>query len=165
MEGKVTIVNTINARVGIDLPDIHFSHTWAKKGDKFTVTHDIFDAMMYDTGAHNMFEKGILYTEDMEVKKEYGLEPEDAEEPVNIIILSEAQMKRYLSVMPFRDFKAELDKVSDEQVVLLAQYAIANKITPDINKKKYIQDRAMIDIYKVIEENQRDEEAAQAVKK
>jgi len=48
---------------------------------------------------------------------------------------------------------------------LLAQYAIANKITPDINKKKYIQDRAMIDIYKVIEENQKDEEAAQAAKK
>ncbi len=165
MEGKVVIVNTINARVGITLPDIHFTHTWLKKGDKFSVSHDIFDAMMYDTGSRNMFEEGILYTEDMEVKKEYGLEPEDAEEPVNIIILSEAQMKRYLSVMPYRDFKIELDKVSDEQIVLLAQYAIANKITPDISKKKYIQDRAMIDIYKVIEENQKDEEAAQAAKK
>ena len=165
MEGKVTIVNTINARVGITLPDIHFSHTWLKKGDKFSVSHDIFDAMMYDTGSHNMFEKGILYTEDMEVKKEYGLEPEDAEEPVNIIILNEAQMKRYLTVMPFHDFKEGLEKVSNEQIVLLAQYAIDNKITPSIDKKKYIQDRAMIDIYKVIEENQKDEEAAKAAKK
>ena len=55
MEGKVTIVNTVNARVGITLPDIHFSHTWLKKGDKFSVSHDIFDAMMYDTGSRNMF--------------------------------------------------------------------------------------------------------------
>lgn len=165
MEGKVTIVNTINARVGITLPDIHFSHTWLKKGDKFSVSHDIFDAMMYDTGSHNMFEEGILYTEDMEVKKEYGLEPEDAEEPVNIIILNEAQMKRYLTVMPFHDFKEGLEKVSNEQIVLLAQYAIDNKITPSIDKKKYIQDRATIDIYKVIEENQKDEEAAKAAKK
>lgn len=165
MEGKVTIVNTINARVGVTLPDIHFSHTWLKKGDKFSVSHDIFDAMMYDTGSHNMFEKGILYTEDMEVKKEYGLEPEDAEEPVNIIILNEAQMKRYLTVMPFHDFKEGLEKVSNEQIVLLAQYAIDNKITPSIDKKKYIQDRATIDIYKVIEENQKDEEAAKAAKK
>lgn len=165
MEGKVTIVNTINARVGITLPDIHFSHTWLKKGDKFSVSHDIFDAMMYDTGSHNMFEEGILYTEDMKVKKEYGLEPEDAEEPVNIIILNEAQMKRYLTVMPFHDFKEGLEKVSNEQIVLLAQYAIDNKITPSIDKKKYIQDRATIDIYKVIEENQKDEEAAKAAKK
>lgn len=165
MEGKVVIVNTVNARVGITLPDIHFTHTWLKKGDKFSVPHDIFDAMMYDTGSRNMFEEGILYTEDMEVKKEYGLEPEDVEEPVNIIILNEAQMKRYLTVMPFRDFKEGLDKVSNDQIVLLAQYAIANKITPDINKKKYIQDRATIDIYKVIEENQKDEEAAKAAKK
>jgi hypothetical protein len=50
----------------------------------------------------------------MEVKKEYGLEPENAEEPVNIIILNEAQMKRYLTVMPFRDFKEGLDKVSND---------------------------------------------------
>ena len=165
MEGKVVIVNTVNARVGITLPDIHFTHTWLKKGDKFSVPHDIFDAMMYDTGSRNMFEEGILYTEDMEVKKEYGLEPEDVEEPVNIIILNEAQMKRYLTVMPFHDFKEGLEKVSNEQIVLLAQYAIDNKITPSIDKKKYIQDRATIDIYKVIEENQKDEEAAKAAKK
>ena len=165
MEGKVTIVNTINARVGITLPELHFSHTWAKKGDKFTVSREIFDAMMYDTGSHNMFEKGILYTEDMEIKKEYGLEPEDAVEPVNIIILNDAQMKRYLTVMPYHDFKEGLDKVSNEQIVLLAQYAIDNKITPDINKKKYIQERATIDIYKVIEENQKDEDAAKAAAK
>lgn len=162
MEGKVTIVNTINARVGVTLPEFHFSHTWLKKGDKFAVSHDIFDAMMYDTGTHNMFEKGILYTEDMGVKKEYGLEPEDATEPVNIIVLTEAQMKRYLTVMPFHDFKEELSKVSNEQIAELAQYAIRNKITPAIDKKKYIQERAMIDIYKVIEEDAKDEAEAAA---
>lgn len=156
MEGKVTIINTVNARVGIDLPDIHFTHTWAKKGDKFSVSHEIFDSMMYDSGARNIFEQGILYTEDMEVKKEYGLEPEDAMEPVNIIILSDAQMKRYLTVMPFHDFKEGLAKVSNEQIVLLAQFAIDNKITPDIDKMMYIRERAGIDIYKVIENNQRD---------
>ena len=74
-------------------------------------------------------------------------------------------MKRYLTVMPFHDFKEGLEKVSNEQIVLLAQYAIDNKITPSIDKKKYIQDRATIDIYKVIEENQKDEEAAKAAKK
>jgi len=49
--------------------------------------------------------------------------------------------------------------------VLLAQYAIENKLTPSVDKKNYIQERAMINIYKVLEENQKDEEAAKAEKK
>lgn len=160
MEGKVTIVNTVNARVGIDLPSMHFTYTWNRKGDKYTVSKEIFEAMMYDAGARNIFQKGILYTEDMEVKKDYGLEPEDAEEPVNIIILSEAQIKRYLNVMPFYDFKEGLDKVSNEQMITLAEYAINNKILPSLDKINYIKTRTGVDIYKVIENNQQDEAEA-----
>lgn len=156
MEGKITITNMINAQVGINLPDIHFKHTWEKRGDKFTVSHEIFEAMMYNNGARNIFAEGILYTEDMEVKKEFGLEPEDAEEPTNIIVLNEAQMKRYLTVMPFRDFKVALENVSTEQLVLLAQYAITNKILPDIEKAMYLKERTNISILKTIEENQKD---------
>lgn len=156
MEGKVVITNMVNAQVGINLPDIHFKHTWEKRGDKFTVSHEIFEAMMYNNGARNIFAEGILYTEDMEVKKEFGLEPEDAEEPVNIIVLNEAQMKRYLTVMPFRDFKENLEKVSQEQLLLLVQYAIDNKIMADIEKINYLRDKTGISILKAIEENQKD---------
>lgn len=156
MEGKVVITNMVNAQVGINLPDIHFKHTWEKRGDKFTVSHEIFEAMMYNNGARNIFAEGILYTEDMEVKKEFGLEPEDAEEPVNIIVLNEAQMKRYLTVMPYRDFKENLEKVSQEQLLLLVQYAIDNKIMADIEKINYLRDKTGISILKAIEENQKD---------
>ena len=156
MEGKVVITNMVNAQVGINLPDIHFKHTWEKRGDKFTVSHEIFEAMMYNNGARNIFAEGILYTEDMEVKKEFGLEPEDAEAPVNIIVLNEAQMKRYLTVMPFWDFKENLEKVSQEQLLLLVQYAIDNKIMADIEKINYLRDKTGISILKAIEENQRD---------
>ena len=156
MEGKVTITNMVNAQVGINLPDIHFKHTWEKRGDKFTVSHEIFEAMMYNNGARNIFAEGTLYTEDMEVKKEFGLEPEDAEAPVNIIVLNEAQMKRYLTVMPFRDFKENLEKVSQEQLMLLVQYAIDNKIMADIEKVNYLREKTSISILKAIEENQRD---------
>lgn len=156
MEGKVTITNMVNAQVGINLPDIHFKHTWEKRGDKFTVSHEIFEAMMYNNGARNIFAEGILYTEDMGVKKEFGLEPEDAEAPVNIIVLNEAQMKRYLTVMPFRDFKENLEKVSQEQLMLLVQYAIDNKIMADIEKVNYLREKTSISILKAIEENQRD---------
>ena len=156
MAGKVVITYMVNAQVGINLPDIHFKHTWEKRGDKFTVSHEIFEAMMYNNGARNIFAEGILYTEDMEVKKEFGLEPEDAEEPVNIIVLNEAQMKRYLTVMPYRDFKENLEKVSQEQLLLLVQYAIDNKIMADIEKINYLRDKTGISILKAIEENQKD---------
>lgn len=156
MEGKVTITNMINAQVCINLPEIHFRHTWEKRGDKFSVSGEIFDTMMYNNGARHIFEQGILYIEDMGVKKEYGLEPEDATEPVNIIVLNEAQMKRYLTVMPFRDFKAELEKVSNEQQVLLAQYAIDNKIMIDIEKALYLEERTHINVIEAIKENQKD---------
>jgi hypothetical protein len=156
MEGKITIVNTVNAEVGIKLPDIHFSHTWMKKGDKFSVNPEIFDAMMYDTGARNIFEKGILYTEDMGIKKEYGLEPEEAEEPVNIIILPENQMERYLKVMPYHEFKTNLDKMSNDQVVHLAQFAIENEILTQVEKIEYITKRTGINVYNAIEEKRKD---------
>ena len=108
MEGKIVITSTINAQVGITLPDIHFKHTWEKRGDKFTVNHDIFEAMMYNNGARNMFKKGILYTENMEVKKEFGLEPEDAEEPVNIIVLNETLIIERMKKIHIHSFRIRL---------------------------------------------------------
>ena len=32
MEGKIVITSTINAQVGITLPDIHFKPTWKSVG-------------------------------------------------------------------------------------------------------------------------------------
>lgn len=153
MEGKVTIVSTFVGSVVVDLRDMHFSHTWAKKGDKFSVSKDIFEAMMYNNGARAMFEDGTLYTEDMETKIEYGLEPEGATEPVNIIILSDKEMERYLRILPLYDFKAKLENVSNEQIIGLAQYAIQNRIM-DLDKFKYIKERVGIDCLAAIKMEQ-----------
>ena len=51
-----------------------------------------------------MIDSGMLYIEDMAVKKELGLEPEDAKEPVNIIVLSDKEMRHYIT-MPLAQFK------------------------------------------------------------
>lgn len=150
MEGKIVITNMVAAQVTVNLQDMHFNHTWDKKGDKFNVTEEILEYMMYDNGVRYMFENGILYVEDMSAKIKVGLEPEGATEPVNIIILTDAQKKRLMTTMPLFDFKKELEKVSNEQVIALAQYAIENRCA-DLDKFDYIKARTGIDCLKAIQ--------------
>lgn len=150
MEGKIVITNMVNAQVTVNLRDMHFVHTWEKKGDKFNVTQETLEYMMYDNGVRYMFETGILYVEDLEAKIKVGLEPEGATEPVNIIVLTEAQKKRLMTIMPIYDFKTELEKVSNEQVIGLAQYAIQNRYA-DFDKFEYIKARTGIDCLKAIQ--------------
>lgn len=88
---KVTITNTTNARVVINNSELKFKRVFEKKGAKATIDKEIFTELMYSNGFRKLVESGELYVEDMEVKKEVGLEPDDATEPVNIIILSEKQ--------------------------------------------------------------------------
>ena len=51
----------------------------------------------------------------METKEEVGLEPDDATEPENIIVLTDAQMTRLLKVAPIRDMKEMMSKLSKQQ--------------------------------------------------
>jgi hypothetical protein len=100
---KIVIISNTNSRVGINLPEIRFSRKWPAKGSKVTVDKETFEQMMYDAGTRYMFESGMLYIEDLEAKKLVGLEPEDAKEPVNIIILDDKQKHRYMTVMPINE--------------------------------------------------------------
>ena len=159
MEGKkrVEVINTANAQVSIKQIDLHFDHTWQKKGDKFLIDQDLLEQMLYDNGTRTIFEDGILYIKDMPTKIELGLEPEGADEPQNIIVLDEGQMKRYMTVLPIREFKENMDKVSNEQCLALVQYAIKNKIV-DFDKFEYLQKRTGIDAYRAIKMEKEAEE-------
>lgn len=155
MEGKrmVEIVSTVNAQVSIVQREYHFDHTWRKRGDKYKIDYDLLQQMMYDNGTRAMFEDGTLYIEDMQTKIDLDLEPQDATEPENIIVLSEAQMKRYLTVMPIHDFKKEMDKVSNEQCIVVTQYAIDHNMV-DLPKFEYLKQRTGIDALRAIQMNQ-----------
>ena len=93
---------------------------------------------MYDTAFSNMVREGYLYIEDMEIKKKYGIEPEDATEPVNVIVLSDADKKKYLTMYSLDKFKQEIKKLSREQIIDLADYAIANEIA-DFGKSEVVE--------------------------
>jgi hypothetical protein len=115
--------------------------------------------MMYDAGTRYMFESGMLYTEDLEAKKLVGLEPEDAEEPVNIIILDDKQRNRYMSVMPINEFITNIKKLGYEELQNLADYAIEHELVGDLKKCEEIQKLIGKDIIAAIKLNKQDKEA------
>ena len=152
MENKVKVVNLISSRVNINLPDIRLKRIWEKKGATRTIPFDELEEAIYNPGVEALFREGILGIEDMEVKRKLGLEPEDAEEPVNIIVLDDAQRKRYMTVMPLYEFKEKIQELSREQIAELARYAIEHEIA-DFDKSEVVKQIVDIDIIGSIQLN------------
>ena len=157
MDDKVNVISTVTGTVGITLPELHFKREWPRKGTKLAISKDILREAIYDPGTEYIFKTGMLYIDDMEFKKEIGLEPEDAVEPENVIVLNDKQMKRYLTVAPVRDLKEVLPKLSKEQLKNLVNYAIENELT-DIDKCNALKDITGIDVLKAVILNRQNKE-------
>ena len=157
METKVKVENLISSRVNIVIPELNLRRVWEKKGAVKTIPLEQLEEAMYNPGVEALFRDGTLGIADMEVKKYLGLEPEDAEEPVNIIILNDQQRKRYLTVMPTAEFKEKVRELPIEQVRELAQYAIQNEIA-NFDKAEIIKQMIGTDIIGTIQLNKADQE-------
>lgn len=125
MNDKVKVISTANAIVGMTIPEYHFSRTWAKKGAQVLIDKEMLEEALARPGVQYLFEQGLLYIEDMETKRELGLEPLDAEEPTNIIIPDDQMVKRLLTVAPVSELKATLKKLPTEQISEFGARAIA----------------------------------------
>ena len=114
---KVKIISKYSGSILVKIPDLNFRRELIARGSSFTVDSELLQEMMYDYGFRYMIESGMLYIDDLQVKKDLGLEPEDATEPVNLIPLEEPQMKRAMTVMPINEFKAFIKKLTYEQML------------------------------------------------
>ena len=81
----------------------------------------------------------------MEIKKKLGLEPEDAEEPINIIALSDKERKEWLVDFSVAEFRSKIKDLPYEQVVELANYAVDNEIT-NFEKSEILKRAVGIDV-------------------
>lgn len=149
-ETKVSIKNETSGRIGINLPDLKLKRVWERKNVIRQMTFNDLEQAFYEPGVEYMFRQGMLSIDNMEVKKALGLEPEEATEPTNIIILSDDQKKRYLTVMPLIDFKQSVVKLSHEQQLGLVDYAIENEIA-NLDKTEILKELTEIDVYKAIQ--------------
>lgn len=152
-EEKVLVKSTVNGKVGITLPEYRFKQEWNRKGAKALVDKKILEDIMFEPGVEYMFKTGILYIEDMQVKKDLGIEPEDAVEPKNVIVLDEAQIKRQLTLVPLHEFKETMNKLSKEQILNVATYAIENEILPSMDKAEFLNKKAEVDVLSAIRLN------------
>lgn len=154
---KVKVVSQTRGLVSISLPYIPFKAQWRTSGATVEIEKETLEQIMFEPGVKYMFDQGMLYIEDMEAKKELGIEPEDAKEPVNVIVLNDKQRRQYWVNLSLTDFKKKVDELSREQVELLADYAIENKLV-DVDKCDFMQEKCGRDIMTAIRLNKADEE-------
>lgn len=155
---KVKVVSTVKSRLGVTVPEMRFSRQWLKKGSAVMIEKNTLEELMYDSGFKYMIDTGMLYIEDMEVKKDLGLEPEDAKVPVNIIVLSDKEMRHYMVTMPIAEFKEKVTELKYEQLQTLVDFAIEHRLG-DIDKSNYIKQLCGKDIVRAIQLNDLDKEA------
>lgn len=152
MTNKVLVKNMTNSPVTVISRALNFQREWTSKGMEIPIDKEVFEQLMYEPGVKYMIESGILYIEDLEVKKELGIEPEEATEPVNIIVLTDKQRRQYMVNLPLDTFKEKVDELSYEQIEELADYAIENKLM-DYDKCEYLKEKCGRDIITAIRLN------------
>ena len=154
---KIRVISKHQGPISVNISDLRFKREWPNKGASVLIEKEILEEMMYDSGFKYMIDTGMLYIEDLEVKKELGLEPEDATEPVNIIVLSDNDMKRMMTAMPQFEFDAKLKTLNYEQMLALADFAIKNELG-DFGKFVAIKKACGKDILTAIKLNREDKE-------
>jgi hypothetical protein len=65
----------------------------------------------------------------MQTKKDLGLEPEEADKPVNILVLNEKQMIEFMTSLPIDVFKREVSNLPRIQVDNLVSFAAEHRYT------------------------------------
>lgn len=146
---KVNVVNTTRGSLLVVVRELPFRHEWLGENAKFAIEHETLEQLLYDPGFKYMIDTGMLYIEDMEEKKSLGIEPEDAAEPVNVIVLNDKERRRYMVNLSLPEFKEKVQKLSYEQVVQLADYAVANRLA-DFDKAEYLKEICGRDVIQAI---------------
>ena len=150
MSDKIKVISAARGRCIINNRDLGIKRVWQSRGDVVYFTKEQIEALMYDPAFSNMVNEGYLYIEDMEVKKEMGVEPEDAEKPT-LILLDDKTLRRFWKDMPFAQFKVETKTLTGEQIKILAEYAIAHGEEGSIDKANYLSKMSGYQILKGIE--------------
>lgn len=156
MENKqVTLVSTIDAYVGIDVPDLHLKRLWERKGAKKTIPLDVLREAFYDPSVEYLLRQGILYIDDLDVKIDLGLEDESAREPgakLNVVVLKDDEINRLLTVVPIYEFKAKIKELPKEQIQNIVDYAVMHEIT-NFEKCEFLKELTGFDVLRTVQLN------------
>lgn len=150
MTDKIKVISAANGRCIINNRDLGIRRIWPGRGSVIVFTKEQIEGLMYDPAFSNMVNEGYLYIDNMEVKKEIGVEPEDAETPT-LILMDDKQLKRFWKDMPLSQFKIEVKTLTKQQITSLAEYAIQHGEEGSIEKANYLSKISERNILKGIE--------------
>ena len=150
MSDKIKVISAFDGRCGIDNMRLNISRRWEGRGDSVLFTKEQIEELQFDNAFMNMVRAGMLYIDDMEEKKEIGVEPEEAETPT-LILLDNKELKRFWNDMPLAQFKLETKGLTSSQIKSLAEYAIRHGNDGSIEKASYLSSISGYNILKGIE--------------
>lgn len=152
MTDKVYVTNMSSSMTGFSVPDKHWSKTWPRKGAKFLVEKDIIREAMYQYGVEYLFRNGILFIDDLDFKKELGLEAEDATPTtLETVALDDNYLNRITRLMPLKEAESAIEKLSDNQRKELFDYAVKHSDQLEMTRIDMISKTCKADLLKAIQ--------------
>ena len=128
MTDNVFVVSTVNGNVGFSIPELRFKRIWQKKKARFPVPKDVLREAIFNPGVSYLFEKGILYIEDLDFKKEIGLEPYDSVEETIVSVDASTVITSLLNII-----QAERVRANN------AEATLQHKLNEHENRLKWIE--------------------------
>ncbi len=128
MARMVAIKNMIESQISVRDMSIGINRRWQRRGQVIPLPYETVEQLLWQDGFRRMIDQGILYIESLKDKQDLGLEPINTDKPVNIIALTEPEIKSLLTEVPVTVFRKRLSQLPDIQIDNIIDYAIANKI-------------------------------------
>ena len=125
MEKKMIMVKSAsNNTIVVYVPTLTLHKVWTKRGMKLPISSDVLMQACYDPSVEYLIRHGILVIEDKEFLIEAGVMSE--EEIDNLVELTDAYVQRLIKNMPLSEVKAEIKKLSPNQIAEVVNYAITH---------------------------------------
>lgn len=149
---KIKVTSMVPYIVGLNIPEFRINKRFTQEGQVALIEEEALTEAMYDAGTAKLFSQGILKIEGSEeFKLGAGLaEVNEKKEVVDTVLtLNSSQMLVLLKTKTLEEFKETVEKLSPEQLELLAGLAVSHKVT-DYEKCKILRKLTGKDIMKTI---------------
>lgn len=150
MTDMIKVRSACDATVVINSPATMMVKTWNKRGAFHLVARDVLLQTFYNSSLERLVKKGLLVIEDRDFLKEVGFLVDEEETPV-LFELTEAIMQKCLGAMPMWELEQTLKKLSEQQAIDLAEYAIRHHTDLKMDRVELLSKASGRNILKAIE--------------